>query len=136
MECIVAIDGRFAALLRFRDEPRSDSTTFVQHLGNIPADNPNTKTINEPKYYQDEGYLLSEKVGVAGVEKTYEDVLHGTPGKRVYEVDANGRVLGVVEEIPPTNGEDIQLSSGRKWCSTQKLKSKPTSSPAPRRKVK
>ena len=80
------------------------------YLGNIPADNPNTKKVNEPKYYQDKGYLLSEKVGVAGVEKTYEDVLHGTPGKRVYEVDANGRVLGVVEEIPPTNGEDIQLS--------------------------
>ncbi len=33
MECVVAIDGRYAALLRFRDEPRKDSSTFIKHLG-------------------------------------------------------------------------------------------------------
>ncbi|TAK13235.1 MAG: heavy metal translocating P-type ATPase [Acidobacteria bacterium] len=33
MECVVAIDGRYAALLRFRDEPREDSHTFITHLG-------------------------------------------------------------------------------------------------------
>lgn len=33
LECVVAIDGRYAALLRFRDAPRLDSRSFVQHLG-------------------------------------------------------------------------------------------------------
>ena len=33
LECVVAIDGRYAATLRFRDAPRSDSRAFVQHLG-------------------------------------------------------------------------------------------------------
>ena len=33
MECVVAIDGRYAAMLKFRDEPRKDSHTFIQHLG-------------------------------------------------------------------------------------------------------
>ena len=33
LECVVAIDGRYAALLRFRDAPRGDSRAFVGHLG-------------------------------------------------------------------------------------------------------
>lgn len=33
MECVVAIDGRYAATMKFRDEPRSDSSTFIKHLG-------------------------------------------------------------------------------------------------------
>jgi len=32
LESLIYIDGRFAALLRFRDEPRADSHTFVRHL--------------------------------------------------------------------------------------------------------
>lgn len=33
LECMVAIDQRYAATLRFRDAPRADSLPFVQHLG-------------------------------------------------------------------------------------------------------
>lgn len=33
LECVVAIDGRYAATFRFRDAPRSDSFPFVSHLG-------------------------------------------------------------------------------------------------------
>lgn len=33
LECVVAIDGRYAALLRFRDAPRAESRRFVRHLG-------------------------------------------------------------------------------------------------------
>jgi len=33
LECVVAIDNRYAAALRFRDAPRSDSRSFVKHLG-------------------------------------------------------------------------------------------------------
>ncbi|MEZ6058548.1 MAG: heavy metal translocating P-type ATPase [Planctomycetaceae bacterium] len=32
LECVVAIDDRYAATLRFRDAPRSDSRSFVNHL--------------------------------------------------------------------------------------------------------
>lgn len=82
----------------------------IGYMGSIPADNKATKNVNETDVYKQKGYLLSERVGVAGVEKSYEDVLHGTPGKRVYEVDSNGRVLRTVEEVPPTNGQDVQIS--------------------------
>jgi heavy metal translocating P-type ATPase len=33
LECVVALDGRYAATLRFRDAPRADSRPFVSHLG-------------------------------------------------------------------------------------------------------
>ena len=33
LECVVAIDGRYAAALRFRDAPRAESRSFVRHLG-------------------------------------------------------------------------------------------------------
>lgn len=82
----------------------------IGYLGAIPADNPATKDVNETREFRDAGYLLSEKVGVSGVEKSYERMLHGTPGKRVYEVDANGRVLRTIEEVPAVNGVDLQLT--------------------------
>ncbi|MEO6004674.1 MAG: heavy metal translocating P-type ATPase [Opitutus sp.] len=33
LECVAVIGGRYAALYRFRDAPRSDSLSFVSHLG-------------------------------------------------------------------------------------------------------
>ena len=33
LECVVAIDGRYAAALHFRDAPRVESRSFVRHLG-------------------------------------------------------------------------------------------------------
>jgi heavy metal translocating P-type ATPase len=33
LECMVAIDDRYAAALRFRDAPRAESRSFVKHLG-------------------------------------------------------------------------------------------------------
>ena len=33
LECVVVIDGRYAATMRFRDAPRAESHAFVTHLG-------------------------------------------------------------------------------------------------------
>lgn len=33
MECVVAIDDRYAATLSFRDEPRAEGSSFIRHLG-------------------------------------------------------------------------------------------------------
>jgi heavy metal translocating P-type ATPase len=32
MECVILIDGRYAATFRFRDEPRADGIPFISHL--------------------------------------------------------------------------------------------------------
>jgi P-type E1-E2 ATPase len=33
LECIIVIDGQFAATFRFRDAPRAEGRSFIQHLG-------------------------------------------------------------------------------------------------------
>jgi heavy metal translocating P-type ATPase len=33
LECVVLVEGRYAATLRFRDEPRPEGASFVRHLG-------------------------------------------------------------------------------------------------------
>jgi cation transport ATPase len=33
LECVVTVDDRYAAALRFRDAPRAESRSFVRHLG-------------------------------------------------------------------------------------------------------
>lgn len=32
LECVVAIDGKYAAMIRFRDEPRKEAELFIRHL--------------------------------------------------------------------------------------------------------
>src|SRR6516162_9632008 len=60
--------------------------------------------------YLKKGYQLNDRVGVAGVEKTYEDDLRGKPGYIKYAVDAKNRILGVVERVEPVPGNDVELS--------------------------
>jgi heavy metal translocating P-type ATPase len=33
MECVITIDGRYAATLQFRDQPRAEGASFIRHLG-------------------------------------------------------------------------------------------------------
>jgi penicillin-binding protein 2 len=60
--------------------------------------------------FKADGYLLNERVGQFGVELSMERVLHGTWGYRTYEVDAANRPVRVVEEVPPINGFDVELT--------------------------
>jgi penicillin-binding protein 2 len=57
-------------------------------------------------------YYPNDVIGKVGVERAYEDVLRGQPGQRVYEVDADNRIVReVVEEsYAPTPGYDVQLT--------------------------
>jgi penicillin-binding protein 2 len=56
------------------------------------------------------GYLRTETVGHRGLEKIYEPSLHGAPGSQQEEIDARGRRVSVLKQIPPVIGENIQLS--------------------------
>ena len=49
-------------------------------------------------------------VGQWGMEKLYDPVLRGKPGRRVFEADALGRKLRVLNIEPPEHGQDIYLS--------------------------
>ncbi|MCL4104397.1 UNVERIFIED_CONTAM: hypothetical protein GTU68_047359 [Idotea baltica] len=67
--------------------------------------------INEQESYDlDEvDYRGTFHVGKVGVEKYYEDVLHGTVGYQNVETNAHGRVLRVLERHAPIPGADLTL---------------------------
>ena len=55
-------------------------------------------------------YRGTTHIGKEGVEKSREDVLHGTAGYQQVEVNAQGRILRLVESIPPAPGRDLHLT--------------------------
>lgn len=56
-------------------------------------------------------YRATRHIGKLGIEKFYEDILHGTIGSRTVETDVQGRVIGQpIEESPPIPGRNLKLS--------------------------
>ncbi|WP_210330422.1 penicillin-binding protein 2 [Aliikangiella sp. G2MR2-5] len=56
-------------------------------------------------------YKATRHIGKVGLEKHYEDLLHGTIGFRRVETDVQGRVIGEpLFEKPPIPGKNIRLS--------------------------
>lgn len=55
-------------------------------------------------------YSGTTHIGKTGIERRYEAVLHGAPGYRRVETNAQGRVLRVLEYSPPVAGRDVYLT--------------------------
>ncbi|MEW9572769.1 penicillin-binding protein 2 [Rhodanobacter sp. Si-c] len=55
-------------------------------------------------------YKGTTHVGRIGIERSYEDVLHGSPGYELVEVNANGQTQRVLQTHPATPGKNIYLS--------------------------
>ncbi|MET1022541.1 MAG: penicillin-binding protein 2 [Arthrobacter sp.] len=58
------------------------------------------------------GFLVDGTTGQSGLEQTQDEILKGTPGKRLFEIGADGlRIpVGVDELTPAVNGKDIKLT--------------------------
>jgi penicillin-binding protein 2 len=55
-------------------------------------------------------YSGTHHIGKTGIERFYEDELHGKVGYEEVETNARGRVLRVLKRTDPTPGKDIVLS--------------------------
>ncbi|HKA85473.1 MAG TPA: penicillin-binding protein 2 [Acidimicrobiales bacterium] len=55
-------------------------------------------------------YTLNDHIGKAGIERTFEQYLRGTPGIRRIEVDAQGEPVRVISDREPRPGDDLVLS--------------------------
>jgi penicillin-binding protein 2 len=88
-----------------RDYPTGSLTaSIVGFLGPIPA--------AEENYYRSIGFVPNrDKVGYAGVELSFQDLLAGINGQRVVEWDIAGQVLGdQVPPVPPMPGSSVVLT--------------------------
>ena len=57
-----------------------------------------------------DNYEGSSAIGKLGIEKYYEDLLHGVTGSREVEVDSHGQVIRTLKYNPPKPGKDLVLS--------------------------
>ena len=55
-------------------------------------------------------YSGTTHIGKVGIERTYEDRLHGTVGFRQVETNAEGRVLRTLIRTPPVPGDNLYLT--------------------------
>ncbi len=55
-------------------------------------------------------YAGTTYIGKIGVEKSYEDILHGKVGSQQVEVNALGKTVRVLEETPPQPGQSLHLN--------------------------
>lgn len=66
--------------------------------------------ITQKELANNSGYLMTDYIGKSGLEKSYEEKLHGTAGATQVEVDSMGsakRIVGVINPIP---GNDLILN--------------------------
>ena len=64
LECVVVIDGRYAAALRFRDAPRAESSRFVRHLG---SKHQFARVLLVSGDRESEVHYLAEQVGITEI---------------------------------------------------------------------
>ncbi len=78
---------------------------ILGYVGRIPEE-------AADQYLEDEslGYQPDDRVGLAGVEYSLEDLLRGVKGQKHIQVDAYEREILVVAEEPATQGDSIMLT--------------------------
>ncbi|GAB6264399.1 penicillin-binding protein 2 [Photobacterium sp. CCB-ST2H9] len=55
-------------------------------------------------------YKATRDIGKLGIEKYYEEMLHGTSGYQEVEVNSRGRIIRTLKYVPPVPGKDIRLN--------------------------
>ncbi|MCK5887539.1 MAG: penicillin-binding protein 2, partial [Alcanivorax sp.] len=74
------------------------------YVNRINAQDLEAMTLDEQRDYAGTHFY-----GRSGIERFYEDQLHGQVGYRQVETNARGRILRILEEQPPVPGEDLRL---------------------------
>ena len=65
---------------------------------------------NDLKQLNSSNYIGTTHIGKVGIEKAYEDILHGRVGYQQVEVNAQGRVVRVLDRTPPQTGRNIHIT--------------------------
>ncbi len=86
-----------------REYPLGDLTSHViGYAGRIDARD--QQRINRANYSG------TNHIGKTGIERSYEDQLHGKVGYEQVEVNAQGRILRVLDRTPPVSGQNLRLT--------------------------
>ena len=81
-------------------------TTYAAHiLGTYAAIDP-----DEWPTYKELGYKMDDKIGKSGLEKAFEEYLHGTDGRLARVVDKNGNIVSQYYVKEPVAGNNVETS--------------------------
>lgn len=94
----VEIKARLTRFYKYKDD-------LVHALGYVGRINE-----KELESIDEENYADSQYIGKLGIEKYYEDALHGQVGKQEVEINAKGRITRVLHQQPPVPGDDLYLT--------------------------
>jgi penicillin-binding protein 2 len=90
-----------------RHYPFGDLTTHS--LGYVARIN-NRDSIRLEEQNLAEDYAATRNIGKLGLEKYYENKLHGTIGHQEVEINSQGRVIRTLDYTPPISGQDLTIS--------------------------
>lgn len=97
------IPGAVVKARLLREYPLGEENAHVVgYVGRINA--------QEAQAISQENYSASNYIGKIGIEKYYEDTLHGQVGYKQVEVDASSNIIRTLGVTPPVPGDDITLT--------------------------
>ncbi len=89
----------------------ADGPLFAHVLGYTGPISPSVLSPAEYKQkLEKEGYSINDRIGTAGLEDAYEPFLRGRAGRRMYEVEASGRVVSELRVERPEAGKNLALT--------------------------
>ena len=81
-------------------------TTYAAHiLGTYAAIDP-----DQWPEYKEKGYKMDDKIGQSGLEKAFEEYLHGTDGRLAKVVDKDGNIVSQYYVKEPVAGHNVETS--------------------------
>lgn len=93
-EDAVNLQGIELVLEPIRDYPSGALTAgVIGYMGHIDE--------TQVAEYEARGYQQSDQIGLTGLEATFEEALHGQPGRQTIEVDVHGRRVRTVGQVEP-----------------------------------
>lgn len=95
----LAIPGLDVSTSTVRETNTAFAAQLLGHVATIPAE--------QAEKYAAMGYDLDAQVGVDGFELAFEEYLHGTDGKKVVTVTADGTVVDEYWEVEPESGANV-----------------------------
>ena len=106
-ELVAAVSERcYPGVTVVTNSARQYNTSYAAHLlgrvGPISQD--------EMDYYLDKGYPMNASVGRDGVEKAFEEYLHGTNGVKVTVRGEDGQIINSYYQEEPVAGKNVYLT--------------------------
>lgn len=108
------VDGHYEGVKTGTASARVYNTTYAAHilgrLSPIYQEDWEGDKKNGIVGYRDKGYLMNTLVGRDGVEKAFEDYLHGTNGTRLITTNTDGKITGELYTKEPQPGNTVALT--------------------------